>query len=101
MSGRSRRSPWRLIQPICFAGTPTTSAKAGTSRLTTAPAPTKAYGWTVVPQTMVQLAPSVAPWRTSVRRYSFLRTTAERGLNTFVNTMVGPQNTSSSSVTAS
>ena len=26
---------------------------------------------------------------------------AERGLNTFVNTMLGPQNTSSSSVTAS
>src|SRR5699024_2370050 len=55
-SGRSSRSPCRLIQPICRAGTPTTSAKAGTSRLTTAPAPTKAYGPTVVPHTMVQLA---------------------------------------------
>ncbi|CFO83372.1 Uncharacterised protein [Bordetella pertussis] len=29
---------------------------------------------------MVQLAPSVAPWRTSVSRYSFLRSMAARGL---------------------
>jgi hypothetical protein len=36
-------------------------------------------GPTVVPQTMVQLAPSVAPRRTSVRRYSFLRGTARAG----------------------
>ena len=34
-SGRASRSPWRLIQPIWRAGTPTISAKAGTSRLTT------------------------------------------------------------------
>ncbi len=83
------------------AGTPTTSAKSGTSRLTTAPAPTKACSPIVVPQTMVQLAPSVAPRFTSVRRYSFLRGTAERGLCTLVKTMLGPQKTSSSSVTAS
>ncbi len=31
-------SPKRLIQPMCRAGTPTISANAGTSRLTTAPA---------------------------------------------------------------
>jgi hypothetical protein len=55
----------------------------------------------VVPQTIVQLAPSVAPRRTSVRRYSFFRGTADRGLWTLVKTMLGPQNTSSSSVTAS
>jgi len=49
----------------------------------------------------VQFAPSVAPRCTSVGRYSLLRATAERGLCTLVNTMLGPQNTSSSSVTAS
>jgi hypothetical protein len=53
------------------------------------------------PQTIVQLAPNVAPRRTIVSRYSSLRETAERGLYTFVNTMLGPQNTSSSSVTLS
>jgi acyl-[acyl carrier protein]--UDP-N-acetylglucosamine O-acyltransferase len=36
-----------------------------------------------------------------VRRYSSLRGTAARGLATLVKTMLGPQNTSSSSVTAS
>ena len=69
--------------------------------MTTAPAPTKAWAPIVVPQTIVQLAPSVAPRSTSVRRYSALRGTAERGLKTLVKTMLGPQNTSSSSVTAS
>ena len=29
--GRSTRSPWALIQPICFAGTPTIKAKGFTS----------------------------------------------------------------------
>ena len=38
---------------------------------------------------------------TSVRRYSCLRITAARGLWTLVKTMLGPQNTSSSKVTAS
>jgi hypothetical protein len=55
----------------------------------------------VLPHTTVQFAPSVAPRRTSVGRYSCLRATPERGLTTFVKTMLGPQNTSSSSVTAS
>ena len=36
-------SPKRLIQPVCFAGTPTINAKSGTSFVTTAPAPIKAY----------------------------------------------------------
>ena len=79
-SGRSRRSPCRLIQPTWRAGTPTTSAKSGTSRWTTAPAPTNPYSPIVTPQTSVQLAPSVAPRRTRVGRYSPLRTTAARGL---------------------
>ena len=61
------------------AGTPTTSAWAGTSRLTTAPAPTKAYSPIVLPQTMVLLAPSVAPRWTRVRRYSALRGTVRVG----------------------
>ena len=35
-----RRLPASLIQPIIFAGLPTTSAKSGTSFVTTEPAPT-------------------------------------------------------------
>ena len=50
---------------------------------------------------MVAFAPMVAPRRTSVRRYSCLRDTALRGFMTFVNTIDGPQNTSSSSSTPS
>ena len=46
---------------------------------------------TCVPQTIVQLAPSAAPCSTTVVRYSSLRLTAERGLYTLVNTMLGPQ----------
>src|SRR5690606_17466148 len=60
-SGRSSCSPNSLIQPICRAGTPTIRAKAGTSRLITAPAPIKAYSPMVTPHTMVQFAPRVAP----------------------------------------
>ena len=69
--------------------------------VTTAPAPMKAYSPMVWPHTTVALAPMVAPRFTMVRRYSFLRLTWLRGLLTLVNTIDGPQNTSSSSVTAS
>src|SRR5262245_8619371 len=54
-----------------------------------------------MPQTMVQLAPRVAPCRTRVGRSSSMRRIALRGLNTLVNTIDGPQNTSSSRVTPS
>ena len=62
--------------------------------MTTAPAPTKAYSPSVMPHTMVALAPIVAPRRTRVRRYSSLRATAARGLWILVKTMLGPQNRS-------
>ncbi len=52
------------------AGTPATSAYGGTSFVTTAPAPTKAYAPSVTPQTIVALAPIEAPRWTSVRLYS-------------------------------
>src|SRR5690606_39565429 len=55
----------------------------------------------VTPHTMVQLAPSVAPFFTSVSRYWSLRSMSERGLYTLVNTMLGPQNTPSSRNTLS
>ena len=51
----------------------------------TAPAATKAYSPTVTPQTIVQLAPRVAPLRIKVFRYSSLRVTAERALNKHLN----------------
>src|SRR5207302_5373381 len=76
-----------------------TRAYGFTSRLTTAPAATKAYSPIVVPHTIVQLAPMLAPRFTRVRRYSFLRTIWLRGLMTLVNTMEGPQKTSSSNST--
>src|SRR4051812_46372003 len=69
------------------------------SFVTTAPAPTNANAPTVWPQTTVELAPRLAPRLTSVCRYSSLRDTWLRGLITFVNTIEGPQNTSSSSTT--
>jgi hypothetical protein len=67
----------------------------------TAPAATKQYSPSVTPQTIVALAPIDAPRRTYVGRYSALRDTALLGFITFVNTMDGPQNTSSPSSTPS
>src|SRR5690606_18442661 len=94
-------SPHRHIQPIRRAGIPTTRANGATSFVTTAPAPTNAYSPSVNPHTTVAFAPIVAPRLTRVRWYSCLRETALRGFSTFVNTMLGPQNTSSSSSTPS
>nr|AGM38858.1 hypothetical protein [Glaesserella parasuis] len=55
----------------------------------------------VMPQTIVQLAPNVAPFFTIVSRYSLLRSMRERGLYTLVKTILGPQNTPSSKCTLS
>src|SRR5207244_4054984 len=74
---------------------------AGTSDVTTAPAPMNAYSPSVTPQMIVALAPIELPRFTSVRRYSFLRGTWLRGFITLVNTQEGPQKTSSSSSTPS
>src|SRR5689334_553956 len=83
------------------AGTPAIKPNAGTSLVTTAPAPTKQYSPSVVPQTIVAFAPIDEPRRTSVLRYSFLRDTWLRGFITLVNTIDGPQKTSSSRMTPS
>src|SRR5690606_37437969 len=40
---KSKACPASETQPICLAGLPTTKAKSGTSLVTTAPAPMKAY----------------------------------------------------------
>src|SRR5512134_515239 len=94
-------TPHWHIHPTLLAGTPTIRPYDGTSAVTTAPAPMKAYSPTVTPQTTVALAPIVAPRRTRVRRYSALREMWLRGFITFVNTQLGPQNTSSSRTTPS
>ena len=60
------RTPQRQIQPIRRAGTPTISAKGGTSLRTTAPAPIKLYSPRVMPHNIVALAPIDAPRRTRV-----------------------------------
>ena len=62
------RSPHSQAQPIWRPGLPTTKACGGTSRTTTAPAPTKAFSPMVTPQTTVTRAPSVAPCSTLVAR---------------------------------
>src|SRR5215510_6376510 len=66
--------------------------------VTTAPAPTNAYLPISMPHRIVEFAPREAPLRTSVRRYSSRRLTWLRGLTTLVNTIEGPQNTSSSRI---
>src|SRR5450631_4046515 len=96
-----RVSPQRQIQPVRRAGTPETTACAETSRVTTAPAPTKAYAPIVTPHTIVALAPMVAPSLTTVRSKLARRLTAARGVRTLVNTAEGPTNTSFSRVTPS
>src|SRR2546422_428761 len=95
------RSPHWHIHPTRRAGTPTISAYAGTSDVTTAPAPMNAYSPSVTPHRMVALAPIELPRFTRVDRYSRLRDTWLRGFSTLVNTQDGPQNTSSSRVTPS
>src|SRR5215213_5608687 len=58
-----------------------------------------AYRPTVVPQTIVELAPTDAPRRTRVFSYIDRRTIWLRGLVMLVNTHDGPRNTSSPMIT--
>src|SRR5688572_22000512 len=53
----------------------------------------------VCPQTIVALAPMDAPFLTTVFKYCDLLFTALLGFITFVKTMLGPRNTSSSQTT--
>jgi glycosyltransferase involved in cell wall biosynthesis len=75
--------------------------------VTTAPAPTRQYSPSSVPQTIVAFAPMVAPRLTIVgsnagaRGDGARRDTNARGVRTFVNTALGPTKTSSSSLTPS
>jgi hypothetical protein len=94
-------SPQRQAHPMRRAGTPATSANGGTSRVTTAPAATKACAPMETPHTTVALAPMVAPAATRVGRSDRLRSTNARGVTTLVNTAEGPTKTSSPSVTPS
>src|ERR1035441_6187622 len=98
LAEKSSLIPHAHIHPRRRAGFPTIKAYAGTSRVTTAPAPINAYSPIVIPQTIVLFAPIEAPRFTRVCLYSFLRRTWLRGLITLVNTIDGPQNTSSSRI---
>src|SRR3989442_3088181 len=106
LSERSR--PQTQIQAIRRAGLPRTSACAGTSRVTTAPAPIIAYrpisrsGSTMAP------APIDAPRRTvvcpstqSAAVWSEPSGFVARGRRSFVKTTCGPTNTPSSTVSPS
>jgi hypothetical protein len=99
LTGGWSGSPQTHAQPTTRAGFPATTACAGTSRVTTAPAPTIAYGPIVTGATSTHPAPSVAPRPTRVSSQSGARTNAARGRFTFVKTTAGPTKTSSSSVT--
>src|SRR6184192_1270956 len=85
------RSPHWHIHPTRRAGTPSIRPKAGTSAVTTAPAPMKAYSPKVTPHTIVALAPIELPRFTRVGRYACLRETWARGFTTLVNTHDGPE----------
>ena|SRR6056297_1110181 len=61
-----KRTPHSHAQPCWRAGLPYTSACAGTSLVTTAPAPINACCPIVMPQTIVALAPMLAPRPTRV-----------------------------------
>jgi hypothetical protein len=65
-SSKRRVAPLCDTQPMRRAGTPAISAYGGTSLVTTAPAATNAHSPMVTPQTMVALAPMLAPWHTRV-----------------------------------
>src|SRR5579859_5289997 len=81
------------------AGLPATMACGGTSRVTTAPAPTSAKRPTRTGATRVALAPTVAPSSTVVRSQCGARGYPARGWRTLVNCAPGPTNTSAPSTT--
>jgi hypothetical protein len=90
-------SPHAHAQPTTRAGTPTTTACAGTSRVTTAPAPMSAHAPMFSGATSVACAPMVAPSPTRVSSQPSERSrgNAARGRRTFVNIAAGPTKTSS------
>ena len=55
-------SPDSPTQPIIFAGLPTINALLGIFFVTTDPEPIKQYSPNSIPQTIVALAPIVAPF---------------------------------------
>ena len=98
--GFSRRAEASGVYLITWAGFPVTTAYGGTSRVTTAPAPTIAC-WPIVQfGKMVAFAPIEAPRSTTVRLGS-VRWALDRGKGSFENVAFGPTNTSSPSCTPS
>ena len=85
------RTPHRHIQPTRRAGTPTISAKAGTSLRDHGPGADEAvFAQGRRRRRSVALAPIDAPRRTRVRWYSAFRETWLRGFTTLVKTQLGP-----------
>src|SRR5664280_3232910 len=101
-----RRWPQKQTQPMRRAGLPATSAWSGTSRVTTAPAPTVANAPTAVPATTTAPAPIEQPRRSwigltvqsSARASSPVRVIA-RGKRSLVRIALGPMKTPSSTLT--
>jgi hypothetical protein len=86
--------------PLTRAGLPPTTARAGTSRVTTDPAPTSASSPITTPGSTVTLAPSLARRPTRTPRMQAL-TSGQRGMGALVSTTRGPSQQSSSSTDSS
>src|SRR5262249_40392396 len=91
-----------------LAGLPATTVFAGTSRVTTLPAPTIAFSPTTTPHKIVELVPMEAPFLmrvcTTCQSASVWRappSLVERGYLSLMNETLCPMNTSSSIVTPS
>ena len=85
--------PQSQTNPLIRAGFPNTSAWAGTSLVTTEPAPTRAYAPIVIPATMVEFAPMEAPSQTLVFETRSSLQMRERGYRSLVKHTCGPMNT--------
>ncbi len=92
-----RRHSETPAYPHISAGLPVTIASAGTSRVTTAPAPIIDRSPMVSPGRMVAFAPIEAPFRIRVRG-SFRGCCVLRGNRSFVKVALGPMKTSSSTL---
>ena len=102
----ARRCPQAQTQPSRRAGLPATSAWSGTSRVTTAPAPTVANRPTSLPATTTAPAPIERPCRRRIglttqssARASSPSAVMERGNRSLVRIAFGPMKTPSSTVT--
>src|SRR3989304_4303550 len=88
--------PQQHTKPFIRAGFPNTRPNGGTSFVTTLPAPTMAYSPIVIPQIIVEFAPMLEPFLTTVGTTRSSPQMNALGYRSFVKTTEGPTKTSSS-----